>query len=143
MSGEPLRATTTRSGCRWSRTATAYVPVIGGGAGDQVGDDLGVGLGGECHPLGRQTLAHGCRVVDDPVVDDADSTVLTGVRVGVVLRGRAVGGPARMSDTRFAGKTLGQRRLQVTDAADLAEDLGTLGCLDRDPRRVVPAVLQT
>ena len=112
------------------------------GARYQVGDDLGVGLGGELDPLGVQALAQRGRVVDDAVVHDADPPVLAGLRVGILLGGRAVGGPAGVPDADLAGQPPGQRSLEVTDAADPAENLGAPAAQDRDPGRVVSPVLQ-
>jgi hypothetical protein len=84
-------------------------------------------------PLGRQPLAQGCRVVDDAVVDDADPAIAAGLGVSVVLRRRAVRGPPRMPDACLAGEALGQRHLEVTEAACLPEDLAAPGGEDRDP----------
>ena len=66
--------------------------------GDQVGDDLGVGLGGELLAFGLQPLAQVGVVLDDPVEDDVDLAGAVVVRVGVLLGDAAVGRPAGVGD---------------------------------------------
>jgi hypothetical protein len=75
-------------------------------AGDQVSDDLGVGLGGENLPCLLQAPAQLGVVLDDPVEDDVDAAGAVVVRVGVLLGDAAVGGPAGVGDPRRRG---GQR----------------------------------
>ena len=70
----------------------------------QVGDDLGVGLGGEAAALGLELGAELAEVLDDAVVDDGDAAADVGV--GVDLGGRAVGGPAGVADAGGAGERL-------------------------------------
>ena len=59
-------------------------------AGDQVGDDLGVGVAVEDDAFGLELALEGGVVLDDAVVDDGDQAVAADVRVGV-----AVGGAGR------------------------------------------------
>lgn len=61
--------------------------------GQQVRDDLGVGLGGEPDAGVLQLGAEPGEVLDDAVVDDGDPAGLVEVRVGVTVGGRAVRGP--------------------------------------------------
>ena len=74
--------------------------------GDQMGDDLGVGLRREVRASGRQPIAQLGVVLDDPVEDDVDP--VGGVEVGVrVLLGHpAVRCPASVAD---ADRRLGIR----------------------------------
>src|SRR5207244_4946304 len=65
---------------------------------DQVGEDLGVGLGAEDVALGQQPLLQREIVLQDPVVDDDERARAVGVGVGVFLGGAAVGGPAGVPD---------------------------------------------
>ena len=66
--------------------------------GDQVGQDLAVGVGAEDVPLRQQRVLDHLRVVDDPVVHDRDAAGRVRVRVGVDLVRDAVGGPAGVAD---------------------------------------------
>ena len=65
---------------------------------DQVGDDLGVGLGAELVPVGEQVAAQLGVVLDDAVENDVDPPDLIAVRVGVLLGDATVGGPAGMGE---------------------------------------------
>ena len=69
-------------------------------ARDEVGDDLRVGLRGEHGALGDEALLELEVVLHDAVDDDVDAVVVVEVRVGVLLRDPAVGGPARVADAR-------------------------------------------
>ena len=62
--------------------------------GEQVRDDLGVGVAGELDAGGLQLGAQRGEVLDDPVVDDGDLAGGVAVRVGVAVGRAAVGGPA-------------------------------------------------
>ena len=75
-------------------------------AGDQVGDDLGVGVAVEDDALFLQLALEGGVVLDDAVVDDGDAAIAAEVRMGVAVGGRAVGGPARVADADAAGRRL-------------------------------------
>ncbi|MNC31680.1 hypothetical protein D3C75_800080 [compost metagenome] len=107
----------------------------------QVGHDLGVGLALEDAALGLQFGLQLGEVLDDAVVDQADAAGL--VRVGVGGRGRAVGGPAGVTDADGPAQGLGgQDGFQFADLAlgaaafDAAVDDGG------DPGGVIAAVLQ-
>ena len=73
-------------------------------AGDQVGDDLGVGLGGELLAFGLESLAQLGVVLDDPVEDDVDLAGAVVVGMGVLLGDPAVGGPAGVGDAGLRGR---------------------------------------
>ncbi|GAA3057848.1 hypothetical protein GCM10020000_45680 [Streptomyces olivoverticillatus] len=77
----------------------------GEGLGQQVGDDLGVGLGAEGVAAIGQLGAQLGEVLDDAVVDDGHPARVVQVRVGVGIRGAAVGGPAGVPQ---AGRPGGQ-----------------------------------
>src|SRR5262249_24380477 len=66
--------------------------------GDEVRDDLGVGVRGEAPALGLEPLLQGEEVLDDAVVDKSDTVPGVDDRVGVALRRRTVGGPAGMAE---------------------------------------------
>ncbi len=65
---------------------------------DEVGDDLGVGLGDEFVPFLLEFVLQLDVILDDSVVHDHDLARAIAVRVGVFLGGAAVRGPAGMAD---------------------------------------------
>ena len=68
---------------------------------DQVGDDLGVGLGAEPVAVGLELGLELAVVLDDAVEHDREPRVVAaGERVGVVLGDPAVGRPARVAEAR-------------------------------------------
>lgn len=117
---------------------------LGLGAGDQVDDDLGVGLRDEDGALGLELHAQLGSVVDDAVVDDGDLVLGVEVRVRVDVARRAVGGPAGVGDAGGAGEALGDAGLQLADATLGLDHLegGGLRAVHDDARGVVPAVLK-
>ena len=162
-SGELRRAATTTSGCSAStrtrvnapcrrrhtaRSASASDPPCAvRWRGDEVGDGLAVGVADE-FGAGRLELgAQRAEVLDDAVVHDRDAPARVGVRVGVAVVRRAVGGPAGVAHAGGAGqhpgRDLGRDLLvQVLDPARLLGDLQPGVADDRDAGGVVPAVLQ-
>ena len=126
--------------------------------GDEVGDDLGVGLRGEDAAAGEQALPERHVVLDDPVDDHVHAVAAVVVGVGVLLADPAVRGPARVPDPGRGGLRgdghrcgaarcdrggprveLGLQRAQVAHSAhrfDVA--VGNHG----DAGRVVAAVLE-
>lgn len=80
------------------RLADLLLQGVGLGAGDQVDDDLGVGLRDEDHAVGLELGAQLGAVVDDAVVDDGDLVLRVQVRVGVEVARGAVRGPAGVGD---------------------------------------------
>ena len=109
----------------------------------QVGKDLGVRLALEAIALGGELFAQGGVVFDDAVVDDRDLPGLGQMRVAVLVRGFAVGSPARVADAHAAGK---RRALQLpAQAVELAaglDDVDLAAAEHRDAGRVVAAVFQ-
>lgn len=73
---------------------------------DELGEDLGVGVGGERCPVGDQAPAQLVGVLDDAVVHDRDVPRAVEVRVGVGVVGFAVGGPAGVGDAGGALEAL-------------------------------------
>ena len=65
---------------------------------DDVGDDLGVGFGGELVAFGDEGGFELEVVFDDAVVDDDERAGAVAVGVGVFFGGAAVGGPAGVAD---------------------------------------------
>ncbi len=83
--------------------------------GDEVRDDLGVGLRREVRAAVAEAAPQRDVVLDDAVDDDVDAVARVEVRVGVGLRDAAVGRPARVADPA--------RRLDRRDGA-----AGRRGC---------------
>src|SRR5258706_14698807 len=98
--------------------------------------------------LGAQAFAHLFVVLDDAVVHHRDAARY--VRVGVLLRGHAVGRPARMRDTDVSREALRSRKLlQLRHTAGRAHPpqrgmrcARGLAVEDRDPGGVVAAILE-
>ena len=110
---------------------------------DQVGDDLGIGLGDERVSLGEQLALELEEVLDDAVVDDDDLAVAVAVRVGVLVGGTAVGRPARVADPERSRHGLAREDLlEVLELARAAADVEVAVAHDGDPGRVVAAVLE-
>ena len=104
----------------------------------EVRDDLGVGLARELVLV--EHVSERVVVLDDAVVDDGD--VARTVDVGMCVRvGRlAVRRPARVPDARPRRIRFGE--VQVVDDALLFEHVDVVVADERDPSRVVPAVLE-
>ena len=119
---------------------------LGIGLFDQMREDLGIGLALKVMAVALQLLAQLGEVLNDAVMDDGDSAVAAGVRMGVDDRGLAVGGPASVADA--AGSVaidIGKLALQARDLAHAANDVemrrGALAHLERDARGVIAAIL--
>ena len=84
--------------------------------GDEMGDDLGVGLAAEFRAVLAKPFAQFAEVLDDAVMRDRDP--VGGMRMGVALVRFAVGGPAGMADADIAGeRLLRQARFQSGELA--------------------------
>ncbi len=142
------------------RTASEVVG-LGGGFGavllgvevelvlDEVGDDLGVGLGDELVALGDERLLEGQIVFDDAVVDDDERAGAVAVRMGVLFRGAAVRGPAGVADAEGAvDRRALDDGLEVAQLAGSAAELQAAGAVargisgDGDAGGVISAVFQ-
>jgi hypothetical protein len=92
-----------------------------------VGDDLGVGLGDEVVAAGDELGLEGEVVLHDAVVHDNERSGAVAVRVGVLLRGAAVRGPAGVADAEGSGDgTGGDGGLKVAQLAGGATQLQAL-----------------
>ena len=110
-------------------------------------DDFRVRLGLELVSRFLQRLLQREEVLDDPVVDDDDLPGAVAVRVRVVLVRLPVRGPARVAHPERAFEVvLGQLRLEVRQLPLRAHDVHARALAvstdDRDPRAVVPAILE-
>ena len=91
-----------------------------------------------------QFLTQGKVVLDDAIVDDGDTSVGGKMRVGVGAVRLAVGGPARVPDTRVARHILCHTELiQLVHAAPLFVRRQPAILNDGDTGTIVPAVFQT
>ena len=90
-----------------------------------MGDDLGVGLGGELHALGDQAVLEGVEVLDDAVVDERELAVAA---AAVALELRHLG-------------ALGELRDEAVDVG--AQRLPLLGGEEPGARRVAQVALCT
>ena len=100
--------------------------------GDQVGEDLGIGLRAELVSGAGERLLQLEMVLDDPVVHHGHAAVL--VRVRIFIRRLAVGCPPRVPDAGHPA-----RHLLLALGAD---DGQPLSAEDRHPRRIVAPVLE-
>jgi hypothetical protein len=111
---------------------------------DEVGDRLGVGLGGQRVAARLESVSELAEVLDDPVVDDRDLARAVAVRVGVEVVRPAVRRPAGVCQAdRGVWGPVGDRGLQVRELPGALLDEQVAGIVDEgDPGRVVPAVLE-
>ena len=124
-----------------------YRPAVAGGEVmllDQVGDDLGVGLGGELVPFFDEPLLEREVVLDNAVVHHHDLAGAIAVRVGVFLGGTPVRGPAGVADAVGAVQRLeADGLLQVAQLAFGAADLQPVAIARHgDAGGVIAAVFQ-
>ena len=133
------------------RTATSSGDGLAGGFRvllhlfDQVGDDLGVGLGDEFVALGGEFALQVEIIFNDAVVDDDDAAGAVAMGVGVLFGGAAVGGPAGVADAEGAVERMfAQNFFQVGELAGSAANLenGVGGAADGNAGRVVAAIFQ-
>src|SRR2546428_3879078 len=110
---------------------------------DEMRQGLRVGVGHEAVTATLERGPQGVRILDDTVVHQGDGAGAVGVRVCVPLGRRAVRRPARVRD---AARSLhGLLRERVPQPLHASRDLAhyhTAAVLDRQARRVVPAVLE-
>ena len=111
---------------------------------DEVGDDLGVGLGAEVMALGGERLAQLAVVVDDPVVDDGEARPAVHVRMRVGVAGAPVGGPSRVRDPHGPPRVpaAGHERLERGDLSDRLAHVEARPVDGGDPGGVVPPVFE-
>src|SRR5262249_60001646 len=86
-------------------------------ARQQMGNDLGIGLGFEPMAERAQFAAQLIEVLDDAVMDDGDA--VGGVRMGVGFARAAVGGPAGVADADRACQRLARPQRPPPAAASV------------------------
>ena len=91
------------------RGGTGVSPVGRQLTGDELGDDLGIGVAVEADALAFELALERGVVFDDAVVDDGDLLAVAEVRMGVAVVGGAVRGPACVADAGAAGGGLSRR----------------------------------
>ena len=112
---------------------------------DEVGDDLGVGLGDELVALGDELALQIEIVFDNAVVHHHDAARAVAVRMGVLLGGAAVRSPARVADAeRATERVLAQDFFQVAQLAGRAphRQLVARGTAYGDSGRIISAVFE-
>jgi len=110
---------------------------------DQVGDDLGVGLGDEAVTFLLELPFQIEVVLDDPVVHDDDLSRAIAVGVRVLLGRPAVGRPARVADPVLTVQRIdGEDFFESRQLSGAAAQLDRAVAHDRDAGRVVTAILQ-
>jgi hypothetical protein len=119
-------------------------PAVGQARLHQVGDTLGVGLGGEPVALALQLGPQGEEVLDDPVVNHRHLAATVQVGMGVAVGRLPVGRPPRVPDPghpvqRGVGP---EGLLERLELPGLADDLDLAAVQHRHPGRVVPPVLE-
>ncbi len=108
---------------------------------EQMGDDLGVGIGLELLTLGLQLRLEFGKVFNDAVVDDRH--LAEAMWVGVANAGGAVRRPAGMADADDTWQRLFvDDGFEVANLAGRATTLWTFGCLDGDTGRIVAAIFE-
>ena len=111
---------------------------------DQVGDDLGIGLGAEPVALELEVASQLGVVLDDAVGDDLDLVVAVSVRVGVLLGDASVGGPAgvRQADRRQRRRNRDRAAVAVGPGAIEPDGGAEVGQVAHGPHGIDPPVLE-
>ena len=112
---------------------------------NEVGDDFCVGFGDESVPLVSKLMLEHKVIFNDAVMDHDDAAGAVTMRVGIFLRGSAVGSPPRMTDTEGAFKRLvTQHFFQVGELSGGSTnfEFGTGRATDGDARRIVTAIFE-
>src|SRR5262245_61769338 len=112
--------------------------------GDQLGDDLGVGLALEGDAL-RFELPLECGVIlDDPIVDDGHLSLAADVGMGIAVIGGPMRRPASVADPDTPGHgTIAEQTGQVMDAPGRLAEV-QMGTEDRrQTGAVIAAILET
>ena len=111
---------------------------------DEVGDDLGVGLGDELVALGDEGALEGEVVFDDAVVDNDEGATSVAVGMSVFFGRPAVGGPAGVADAeRAVDGRVGDDGFEVAELAWGAAEFEPAGATGYgDAGGVIAAVLQ-
>src|SRR5918999_4952015 len=105
-----------------------------------MGDNLGIGVGGEFVAAGPQLATDGVVVLDDAVVHNRDPA--TDMGMGVAFGGNAVGTPAGMADADGSFQAAVQGKPGELGHAAGAAQPPQAAVDDRDAGGVIPPVLQ-
>ncbi len=109
--------------------------------GDQMGGHFAVGLGFEDVALGDQLFAQLAEILDDAVMDDRHAR--RGMGMGVGFGGRAMGGPAGVTDAGPARqRLLLQHRFQLGEFAGRAAALDLSAHQSGDAGGIIAAIFQ-
>ena len=113
-------------------------------AGEEMGQDLRVGVRRERDPFALELGAQREIVLDDAVVHEGhDAVGPARLRMGIHPVGHAVGRPARVADPGGAGQRFGiPGGRQVLDATRVLADVQGPVTPDRDARGIVAAVAE-
>ena len=116
-------------------------PTAGQRLVDEMGHDLGVGLGGEILAPGNELVLQLPEILDDPVMDDDHLAGDMGMGIGLV--GHAMGGPAGMADAgRPAQRLLVQPACQAVELAWRPGAGHSAVAENRDAGRVIAAIFE-
>ena len=108
---------------------------------DQVGDQLGIGIGADCGAPGFESRAKVAIVFDDAVVDDDDRSSPVGM--GVDFGGLAVGRPAGVADSEMpVERSVAEDGFEIDELALRSTDLEAVALDDRHAGRVIAAIFE-
>ena len=107
-------------------------------------NDLAVRLRRQHHTSRDELVSQRCEVFDDAVVDNGDPSVVTDMRMCVVVGWSSVGGPPGVPDTRSGlwERVLADEGLEIDELARLLPDLKAPFTDHRHAGRVITAVLK-
>ena len=111
---------------------------------NQMRQHLRVRVGLELMPRRDQPFFQPLVIFDDPVVNDGDAPARIKMRVGIVIRGRPVRGPAGVPQARGAGRGAGlhHRSQPLINAARFLPQLQLRAVEHGHARAVVAAIFQ-
>ena len=111
---------------------------------DHVGDDFGIGFGGELMSFFGELPLQRNVILDDPVMHDDDSPRAIAMRVSIFFSGTAVGGPAGMADSIGSIERLeADNFFEVAEFAFGAADLQAVTiAANRDTGGVITAIFE-
>ena len=110
--------------------------------GDEMGEHLGVGVGGEDTAALGELRAQRRGILDDAVVHDGVAAGAVAMGMGVAVARLAMGCPARMGDAERALEFLRLQGVELTHAALALGDPQLALAADRDAGRVVAAIFE-
>jgi hypothetical protein len=121
--------------------------ITGGGSveclADEMGQNLGVGLGVENMPALLELLAESLVILDDSVVNEMELSGLIRVRVSIVARYRTVCRPPGVADAGLAAnRKIFDFRGEIRDAADGFSHLDAAGVQECQTSRIIASVFE-